>query len=165
MVSSFYRSVDEYPSREDANGVLVRLLDSLGYRFYWATEGLSEGDYDYCPGHGCQKIGELLEHIWGLVNRVRDSILAEGAESARPSDPDAQRDQTLGMLLSMRRHVERIGQDELFRITIKGRPLWHVINGPLSDALTHTGQIASFRRLNGNPVPKHNVFSCRQSNS
>ena len=164
-MSSFYRSVDEYPSREDANGVLIRLLDSLGYRFYWATEGLSKGDYDYCPGHGCQKIGELLKHIWGLVNWVHDSILAEGTESTRPSDPDAQRDQTLGMLLSMRQHVERIGQEELFRITIKGSPLWHVINGPLSDALTHTGQIASFRRLNGNPVPKHSVFSCQQRNS
>ncbi len=32
-------------------------------------------------------------------------------------------------------------------------PYWHLINGPISDALYHTGQIVSFRRASGNPIP------------
>jgi hypothetical protein len=44
-------------------------------------------------------------------------------------------------------------------LTIDGRPFWHIINGPISDALSHVGQINSFRRLAGNPTPKANVFT------
>jgi len=33
-------------------------------------------------------------------------------------------------------------------------PFWNVINGPISDAIWHTGQVVSFRRTSGNPFPK-----------
>jgi len=33
-----------------------------------------------------------------------------------------------------------------------------LINGPFSDALTHVGQVASWRRINGNPILGANVF-------
>ncbi|HAP64159.1 MAG TPA: hypothetical protein DCR93_33310 [Cytophagales bacterium] len=33
-------------------------------------------------------------------------------------------------------------------------PFWNVINGPLADAIYHTGQVVSFRRTSGNPLPK-----------
>ena len=38
-------------------------------------------------------------------------------------------------------------------------PVWNLINGPIADALNHTGQVVSFRRTSGNPIPKGvNVF-------
>jgi hypothetical protein len=38
-------------------------------------------------------------------------------------------------------------------------PFWNAINGPLSDAIWHTGQIASNRRASGNPFnSKAQVF-------
>jgi len=38
-------------------------------------------------------------------------------------------------------------------------PLWNLLNGPLADAIYHTGQVVSFRRISGNPIPKGvNVF-------
>ena len=38
-------------------------------------------------------------------------------------------------------------------------PFWHVINGPISDALYHVGQLVSFRRTTGNPLNSNvNVF-------
>jgi hypothetical protein len=30
-------------------------------------------------------------------------------------------------------------------------PIWNLINGPIADALWHTGQIVTFRRSSGNP--------------
>lgn len=30
-------------------------------------------------------------------------------------------------------------------------PFWNQINGPISDALWHCGQVVSFRRASGNP--------------
>ena len=38
-------------------------------------------------------------------------------------------------------------------------PVWNLINGPISDAIYHVGQIVSFRRTSGNPIEKGvNVF-------
>ncbi|NCP07225.1 MAG: hypothetical protein GW863_12920, partial [Flavobacteriales bacterium] len=38
-------------------------------------------------------------------------------------------------------------------------PFWNNINGPIADAIWHSGQIASFRRTSGNPInPKVNHF-------
>ena len=37
--------------------------------------------------------------------------------------------------------------------------IWNLINGPISDAIYHAGQVVSFRRTAGNPIPKGvNVF-------
>jgi hypothetical protein len=41
-------------------------------------------------------------------------------------------------------------------------PMWNVINGPVSDAIYHVGQIVAFRRAAGNPMhPGVSVFSGR----
>ncbi len=159
-MESHFRSVRAYPERQDANGVVMRLIDGLGYRFYWATQGLTESDYGFSPGGGCQTIGEFTGHVWGLANWVHANMLGAGDETVKPEHPEEQRKQTLELLLAIRKHVGTIDEDALFAIQIRGLPFWHVINGPLSDALTHIGQIAAFRRANGNPVPKHNVFLC-----
>ena len=43
------------------------------------------------------------------------------------------------------------------KITI---PLYNLINGPIADAIWHSGQVASFRRSSGNPInSKINQFS------
>ena len=37
-------------------------------------------------------------------------------------------------------------------------PVWYLFNGPLSDASTRIGQIASWRRINEHPIYGANVF-------
>ena len=63
------------------------------------------------------------------------------------------------ILHDLRTTINVITEAELVEIEIEDRPFWHIINGPLSDALTHVGQINSFRRLAGNPVSGANVFT------
>jgi hypothetical protein len=152
-----FQAIEAYPDRQDAVGVVLRLIDGLGYRFYWATEGLAPGDYAYSPGAGCQSIGALIGHVWGLVNWIHGTVVGEGA-TWRPPDPAEQRLHVLALLAATRDRVAALDEAALFALQIDGHPFWHVLNGPLSDALTHVGQIASFRRLHGNPVPRHNVF-------
>jgi hypothetical protein len=50
-------------------------------------------------------------------------------------------------------------ETDLKKIETSNRPFWHIINGPLPDALTHIGQINSFRRLAGKPVKRAQVFT------
>jgi hypothetical protein len=152
-----FRTIDAYPKRHDAIGMLQRLIDGLGYRFHWATAELTSSDYAFSPGAGCQTIGALVGHVWGLVNWIHLTIAGEGA-SWRPSDPAEQRLHTLALLGEVRERLETLDEEALFALHIDDHPFWHLLNGPLSDALTHVGQIASFRRLHGNPVPRHSVF-------
>ena len=43
--------------------------------------------------------------------------------------------------------------------TGKTYPFWYMLNGPIADALTHVGQITTWRRIAGNPQPNGvNVF-------
>jgi hypothetical protein len=101
-------------------------------------------------------IAHLVEHIWGLVNWVSTTILGQGEE--RPEPPQAQCAHALQMLHRLREHVATLDDETLDAIKIRGLPFWHILNGPLADALTHVGQINTLRRLNGNPTPKASVF-------
>jgi hypothetical protein len=154
----FFRSLAQYPNREDANGVMMRMVDGLGHRFHWATDGLRPEDHAFSPGAGTKTIGQLVEHVWGLVNWVHGVMGADGKPDGKPEGATAQRESALALLLSLRARLDAMTVEELFAVKIRDVPVWHVINGPLADALTHTGQISSFRRLAGNTTPRHNVF-------
>jgi hypothetical protein len=152
----FYR-LDSYPSQVTSASVIVRLVDSLGFRFRWATEGLTEQNYTFSPGQGSQSIGQLVAHIWGLINWISTSVTGQG--EASPETPQGQRDHALHMMFRLREHISMQDDRSLASITIRGLPFWHILNGPLADALTHVGQINMLRRLDGNPTPKARVFT------
>jgi hypothetical protein len=63
------------------------------------------------------------------------------------------------MLHKLRQHLVSLDDRALEKITIDDHPFWHMINGPIADALTHVGQINSFRRLAGNPTPRAGLFT------
>ena len=134
----------------------MRLLDGLGFRFRWSTEGLSDDDYGFRPAPDCMSIGELVRHVWGLVNWVCLSMGID--EYKRGDDIVLIRGSVLEMIHALRESLGSMSDEDMRGITIEGRPFWHIINGPISDALTHVGQINSFRRLAGLPTPKANVF-------
>ena len=47
---------------------------------------------------------------------------------------------------------------EMEKNTSRKLPFWYWINGPLADALTHVGQITSWRRIAGNPQLKELMY-------
>jgi hypothetical protein len=101
-------------------------------------------------------IGELVIHIWELMNWV--SSLALKKPYKKPKNGAAAREEALIIIHDLRGKMLAMSDDDLKKLRILGKPFWHLINGPFSDALTHTGQINSFRRLAGNPVAGANVF-------
>jgi hypothetical protein len=152
-----FRRIDGYPEQATGPSVLMRLVDGLGFRFHWATQGLTDQDYDFSPGQGSQSIGQLVGHIWGLINWVSMAVLGEGED--RPETPQEQRGHALQMLHRLREQFMVLDDHALAEITIDGHPFWHILNGPLADALTHVGQINILRRLAGNPTLKAGLFT------
>ena len=151
-----YESVETYPEKISATAIMIRMLDGLGFRFRYATEGFTLQDDQFSPGHDCRTIGEIIEHIWGLLNWMCQNIFGE--EETRPTEIALQRTHALELIIKLRTYFAQIDDTTLVRLTIANLPFWHMINGPLSDALTHTGQINTLRRLAGNLPIKTRPF-------
>lgn len=151
----FYK-IPDYPSNISSISVIVRLIDGLGFRFHWATKGLTEENYSFTPGSKVKSIAELIEHIWGLVNWINVSL--SGNKTKKPKEIIDIRNSALEIMESLRQTFLVSDENKLLKIKINHKPFWHIINGPLADALTHVGQINSLRRLAGNPTPKADVF-------
>jgi hypothetical protein len=155
-------SMPQPPENANAATILARLIDSIGFRLHWATEGLRAEDQDFCPGEGCMSTRELLKHIHGLVMRV-DAAFGSDATVVEHKSFETLCAATLQTTNALARRVaansdEEIAAAQLVRDDGKVISVWHLINGPLADALTHIGQINSWRRLAGNPTRKVNLL-------
>ncbi|OFZ60555.1 MAG: hypothetical protein A3D92_06700 [Bacteroidetes bacterium RIFCSPHIGHO2_02_FULL_44_7] len=160
-----YSSLPEAPTQLSGNTVLTRLLDGLIFRYYWATEGLTSEDFEFRPCESSMNIRELLNHFHHLCN-VTYCVLSDVPVEriSPPSDALDTRNESL-RLLSVSRKITIDLDDaalELKKFRPKDKaleyPVWNLLNGPIADALTHVGQITSWRRINGNPVYAHNPF-------
>ena len=58
-----YKEIPAYPTDYSSGNLVSRMIDGLGYRYYWATEGLTEKDLTYKPSEDGRTILETLEHI------------------------------------------------------------------------------------------------------
>ena len=163
-----YRELPEPSGSYTPGSVVSRLIDGLGFRYYWATEGLREDDLNYRPGEGARSSRETLDHIHGLTRVIMNSALKKPNEAVEPGEQsfDEIRSETLKMLKKASkifREAEDLSQFSVVFIREGNRsefPFWNQINGPISDALWHCGQVVSLRRASGNPFSsKVSVFT------
>lgn len=162
-----YKEIPSYPANYTQGTVMSRMIDGLGYRYYWATENLRTSDLDFKPETLARSTFETMEHIYGLSFMILNASKNQVNERRDPVQMTA-KDLRLVTLYNLKSASEAIALVEnLDELTIlfegsTGRealPFWHVLNGPLADAIYHTGQMVSFRRTSGNPMnPKVNVF-------
>ena len=165
-----FKSIPEASKNYESGNIVVRMIEGLGYRYYWATEGLQADDLDYKPSDSGQSTKETLEHIHGLASVLKNVSLNLSSIIPVPSQPEdlvQLRKQTLNSLEEAALNFKNKTPKELAELKViferGGKQssflFWNMINGPLADALYHTGQVVSFRRSSGNPLPKGvNVF-------
>ena len=165
-----YRQIPEYPEDYSSGNIVGRLIDGLGYRYYWATEGLHAYDLVYKPSENARSVLETLQHIYGMSQMILES--PKGEPSIRPKDFskysfEELRSKTLQNLEAASKLVKGKNSGEIgeFKVTFqRGEkqnefPYWNMLNGMLSDCIYHTGQLVMMRRTNGNPQnPYVNVF-------
>lgn len=158
------------PNSLNGNTSISRLIEGLGFRYYWATEGLLETDLNYRPTPEAQSTLETLSHIYSLSEVIKKTIegqIVDRSSSSIPTTFEYLRKETLENLQVATQILRRMQKKELKELKIRflreGQTtefaIWNLINGPISDAIYHTGQVVSFRRTAGNPIPKGvNVF-------
>ena len=57
-----YHEIPEAPESYSANNVLSRMIDGLGYRYYWATKDLTDSDLEYKVSESSRTTLETMEH-------------------------------------------------------------------------------------------------------
>ena len=135
--------------------------------FFLAYPNLKAKDLDFRPDTQARSIYETMEHIYVLSIMVLNASKNEVNQRIDTFQMNVNdlRSATLANLKLASEKVSLINKLEDFNILFqnpskrKTLPFWHVLNGPLADAIYHTGQIVSFRRISGNPMnPKVNVL-------
>lgn len=166
-----YREIPAYPDSFTAENVAARSIDGLGFRFYWATEGLRVEDLAFRPTPESRSSEETIDHIMGLstmmLNAVKNQPNIRSGEETSPLSFEVKRRKTLENLHEASTLLKQPGTklEGLHIIRQNGEnrtefPFWNIMNGPLGDALWHVGQVVSFRRSSGNPFSsKVSVFS------
>src|SRR5690242_10632983 len=68
-----YYEIPQQPENFTAGGVASRMIDGLGFRFYWATEGLRPEDLAWKPGNESRTTEETITHIYEMTNLILNS--------------------------------------------------------------------------------------------
>jgi hypothetical protein len=135
----------------ESRRLLRHFLGALAYRTQKALRGAPAGFGEFRAGVNVRTPHELVWHMTGVVGYARTML--HGGDFAPPrlatfeeevvrfhATLEALRDDFTNPLLAARI------SDEQF------------LQGPLSDAMTHAGQLAMLRRLAGEPVPSENFI-------
>ena len=154
----FYE-IPTQPSIYTTGTVAARMVDGLGFRYYWATDGLRDEDLNFKPSSDARTTIETIDHIYGLSKFIRNSLLDNNKDNSSVKlDFESKRIQTLMNLKVVSDALRNI--EEPYDLNGTDIPFWNIINGPIADALWHCGQVVLLRRSSGNPFnPKVDVFS------
>ena len=131
--------------------LLQHFLAALAYRTQKALRGAPESFADFRVGPTSRTPKELVWHMTGVVGYARTML--RGGRFQPPELPTlaaevARFHETLAGL-----HADFADASLTAKITDR-----QFLQGPLSDAMTHAGQLAMLRRLVGSPVPSENFI-------
>lgn len=161
--SDYYYQIPDYPESFTAGNVAGRVADGLGFRFYWATADLRPEDLISKASDESRTLEETVDHIYNLTIIVMNATKKEATvfpvEVSKFSF-DEKRNAILEFIKTASINLKGSSDKdfEQFKMVFKYAdgnsnewPFWNELNGPLADALWHTGQLVVLRRMSGNP--------------
>lgn len=131
------------------NETLIHLLRTIQYRLGPILEGAPPRYPDFSPYDGVRTPAEILNHIADVL-----------FFTARQFEPEWELDDAHDWIEVETRFKKVLCKlERIFLSTdIRQDTRLRIIQGPLSDALTHIGQMAMIRRMTGRPVAGENFF-------
>jgi hypothetical protein len=135
----------------ESRQLLRHFLAALAYRTQKALRGAPPGFADFRAGTHVRTPHELLWHMTSVIGYARTKL--RGDEFAPPRLPDFRAE-------VVRFHATLAAlRDDFADAALAARITdEQFLQGPLSDAMTHAGQLAMLRRLAGVPVPSENFI-------
>jgi hypothetical protein len=158
-----YYEIPDYPKEFTSGTMAARMVDALGFRYYWASDGLTKTDLAYKANADGRSSEETIQHIYDLSKIIVNSTIKQPNSGDKEDLSCAEiRSKTLNNLkiaADILRDSDDISQ---FKIIFGDQeiPFWNQVNGPIADAIWHCGQLVIYRRTTGNPInPKVNHFT------
>ena len=157
----FYE-ISNYPESYSEAEIVGRMIDGLGFRYHWATEGLTEEDLNFRLPNDSRSSIETIGHIYDLSNMILNTALNTPVEKKSIEGIEFKeiRKKTLFNLKEASDIFKKTKNfDDYSIVFIRNSkkveyPFWNQLNGPIEDAVWHCGQIVAFRRASGNPISK-----------
>ena len=159
-----YYEVLEYAEEFTAGTMAARMVDALGFRYYWASKDLNEKDLAYRLNEKGRTTAETINHIYELSIIIVNSTLQKPNSRGDKVEMTYKEKRTTTLNnLKKASDILHVSNDiSQFKIIFGEQkiPFWNQINGPIADAIWHCGQIAVYRRVTKNPInPKVNHFT------
>ena len=134
-----------------AHDLLRHTAATLAYRAGKALRGatLDFGAFKASPA--TRTPAEILAHMGDLLDWAL--VLADGKHQWHDSAPLPWDDEVARFFRALQALDDRLRSNDPL-----GYPAEKIFQGPLADALTHTGQISMLRRMAGSPVRGENYF-------
>jgi hypothetical protein len=125
--------------------LLRHTVATLVYRAAKTMRGAPAYFADFKPGPTSKRPVEVVAHMgdlfdWGLT-------LVEGAPQWNTSIPLPWDQECVRFFAALKKFDDALAAGHSIKM-----PLTKIFQGPIADALTHTGQLASLRRLAGCPM-------------
>ena len=157
----FYE-ISNYPESYSEAEIVGRMIDGLGFRYHWATEGLTEEDLNFRLPNDSRSSIETIGHIYDLSNMILNTALNTPVEKKSIEGIEFKeiRKKTLFNLKEASDIFKKTKNfDDYSIVFIRNSkkveyPFWNQLNGPIEDAVWHCAQIVAFRRASGNPISK-----------
>ena len=130
---------------------LRHCLATLAYRTQKALRDAPVHFPSFQAGAGVRTPLELLHHMTSVLIRTADELSGTESEPLEPLPLDGVVDRFHGSLRTLSAALESTALRE-------DRLAERLLQGPISDAMTHAGQLALLRRLAGAPVEPENFF-------
>ena len=133
------------------NSLLRHTVATLAYRGGKALRGAPAEFAAYRAQPGTRTPLEILAHMGDLLDWAL--LLADGKHEWHTSAPLAWEQEVARFFSTLDAFDRRLGSAPPL-----GFPAEKLFQGPIADALTHTGQIAMLRRMAGCPMRGENYF-------
>jgi hypothetical protein len=131
--------------------LLRHTLATLAYRAGKTLHGDGEPYADFRIAPGTRTPREILAHMGDLLDWSLS--LVEGCQKWQDSSPLAWMDECARFFAALQKLDSRLASGQPSACTPES-----LFQGPIADALTHTGQLAMLRRLAGIPIRGENYF-------
>jgi len=139
------------PATDPTRELFRHILATLAYRAAKVVSNAPAAFADFHAGEDSRTPGEILAHMGDLFDWALSA--AKGKEVWHNSTPLAWNKEVERFFGSLKKFDDFLASNERVHVAYE-----NLFQGPLSDALTHVGQLAILRRLAGTPVRAENFF-------
>jgi hypothetical protein len=139
------------PANDPGRQLLRHTVSTLAYRAGKTLRDVPESFANFSATENCRKPAEILAHMGDLFDWALS--IAQGKQAWHDSEPLPWSQEVERFFKTLKAFDGYLASDAPLAASAE-----KLFQGPVADALTHTGQIAILRRLAGCPIRGENYY-------